>query len=198
METAAILVVFSAAALFLLYIKGIPAQQLSPAYRRLKSASKYVMAIFVGTYGAAASAALLIGVPLLVYSRWGHSKAAGDLFSALLDRSYFPLQLAFALLLGVLTVRVFTNGGALFAWVLPAMQAIAVVAALSPSRGVFQRFWPWFDKTFLNWRCGCSATLLQWEVMLPLYASVAFSIGIMIGQKLERNREHHCHAAHVG
>jgi len=55
------------------------------------SVAKYVIATFLGTYGSIVVAALLV-LPLLLYGRLAHSQIAEEIFSAAVDRPYFPLQ----------------------------------------------------------------------------------------------------------
>ncbi len=179
MQTVIFLLGFVGAGMFLLYVKGISQEQLSPAVRTIKSISKYIVATFVATFGAAGVAALICS-PLLMYSRWMHSPLAENIFSALLDRPYFPLQVAIAFVLGLMTARLFSGGWPMLVWVLPLIEAVLVITAVSHRRGVLLGFWGWVRSALFNWACGCSATLLQWEIMLPLYASVAFSIGVLI------------------
>jgi hypothetical protein len=186
METVVILLAFTAASMFLLYIKDTAPEQLSSTARRFKAVSKYIVAMSVATFGAAASAAL-VALPLLAYSRFTHTTSGENLFSVLLDRPYFPLQVVAAVVIGYFTANALSEGWPTLVWVLPLFQAVAGIAVLSRRHSALQGTWEWMSQTFLNWGCGCSASLLQWELMLPVYTSFAFAIGVLIRRMLTRD-----------
>jgi hypothetical protein len=174
LDTIVILILFAAAVSYLLYIRELGATNLTLAMQRGAALSKYLIASFTAVFGSAA-VALFFSLPLLLFSRLAHSEGAMDIWSALLDRPYFPLQLVAALVLGWISVRWLKEGWLSFVWALPLVQAVVALAVY------VHRFAPsdWNDiwVTFFNWQCGCSASLPQWRVMFPLYTSIAFALG---------------------
>ena len=174
MDTIVILILFAAAVSYLFYIRELGARNLTLAMKRGAALSKYVIALFTAVFGSAA-VALLFSLPLFLFSRLAHSEGAMDIWSALFDRPYFPLQLVAALVLGWISVRWLKEGWLPLVWALPLVQALVALAVY------LHRFAPsdWNDiwVTFFNWQCGCSASLPQWSVMFPLYTSIAFSLG---------------------
>lgn len=180
MVTVVILILFAAAATYLLYIAEVGAQDLTLAMQKGVVLSKYVVALFTAVFGSAA-VAVVSSLPLLLFYRFAHRDGAINIWSALLDRPYFPLQLVAALALGWITFRWLKDGWLPFVWVLPLIQALIALAVY------VQRYAPsdWNDiwVTFFNWQCGCSASLPQWSVMFPLYTSIAFALGAFIRSK---------------
>ena len=156
------------------------AQELTVTLRKGVAFSKYVVALFTAVYGSAA-VAVVLSLPILLFSRLAHSHRAMDVWSALLDRPYFPLQLVVALALGWITYRWLKEGWLPFVWALPLIQFLVALVVY------VQRYGPsdWDDVwvTFFNWQCGCSASLPQWSVMFPLYTSIAFALGAFIRAK---------------
>jgi hypothetical protein len=172
----AVVVVISV--VFLLYVKSVGLETISPHLRKFAvPAAKYVSATFVGTYGSLGMA-VVVASPLLVYSRLAQTHSGEDLFSALLDRPYFPLQTAVALILGYVVSRWFKEGWPAYVWVWPVTQVSIAVSLFHP--GAMQSFGSGVWQTFFDWGCGCSITLLQWAVMSPLYPSLAFSAAACI------------------
>jgi len=76
---------------YLFYIKELGTKNISVATQRGVTLSKYVIAVFTAVFGSAA-VALLLTLPLFLFSRLTHHQAAMEVWSALLDRPYFPLQ----------------------------------------------------------------------------------------------------------
>jgi hypothetical protein len=185
MQTAIVIVLFSGSVLYLWYLKEEHIEPVTSAMRWGVVASKHVITLFIAVFGANAAALLLL-LPVLLYGYWTHTETGMNMLSALMDRPYFPLQMAMALVLGLTTFRWLRGGGMRFVWILPALQAIVAVAVF------ISRFHPkgWEDfwAVFFDWGCGCSATLLQWTVMLPLYTSVAFAMGAAIRGGLVASR----------
>ena len=177
MQTIIVLLLFGCSVLYLCYIKAEGIERLSPPMKWGTAASKHVLALFTAVFGANA-VGLLLSLPFLAYAYLTHTEAGIDVFAALMDRPYFPLQVTIAFAIGLMTFRWFKEGGVRLVWILPVIQAVVAVAVF------VSRFNPkgWDDywAVFFDWGCGCSATLPQWTVMLPLYTSVAFAIGASI------------------
>lgn len=174
MPAVAVLILFVVSAIFLLYVKNSGLGNVSPPLSKFAvPASMYMVATFIGTYGAMAIAVVVIS-PLLLYSllAQGHP---GELFlSSLLDRPYFPLQSAVAFVLGYFVSEWFKEGRPVYVWAWPVAQVGIAVALFHPP-GVMQSYWAEVWRTYFNWECGCSISLPQWTVMSPLYPSLAFS-----------------------
>jgi hypothetical protein len=158
---------------FLVYTRSVGLETISPHLRNFAvPAAKYVSATFIGTYGSLGMA-VVVASPLLLYSHLAQTHSGTDLFSALLDRSYFPLQTAVALILGYVVSAWFKEGWPAYVWVWPVAQVSIAVSLFHPS--VMQSFGSGVWQTFFDWGCRCSTTLVQWAVMSPLYPSLAFS-----------------------
>ncbi|HWR16687.1 MAG TPA: hypothetical protein VN577_17815 [Terriglobales bacterium] len=181
-ESIAILLFFGGAVFYLYYVRSLETRPLSAMARRGVAVSKYIIAVFVSVFGTA-GVALLFSTPLFLYSRLAHSPVAEDLFSALLDRPYFPLQIAVAGALGYFTFRWLKEGRPQLVLLLPVAQA--VVAAFVYVHRYHPTDWSDVWQTFFNWECGCSASLPQWRVMFPLYASASFAVGALIRKRLQ-------------
>lgn len=174
MVTAIILILLAAAAAYLLYIVEVDAKAVTMAMQKGVALSKYVVALFTAVYGSVA-VAVVVSLPLPIFSHLAHNDSAMDVWSALLDRPYFPLQVFAALALGWITFRWLKEGWILFVWALPLIQAVIALAVYNHRYGTSD--WNDIWVTFFNWQCGCSASLPQWSVMFPLYTSIAFSLG---------------------
>jgi hypothetical protein len=163
---------FIISVVFLLYIKNFGAETVSPPLRKFAiPTAKYIAATFIGTYGSLAAGAV-IAAPLLLYSRVAHTTSGIDLFSSLVDRPYFPLQMGVAFGLGYFLSERLKQGRPAYVWVWPVAQVGIAVLLFHPSAmQSFTAVW----RTYFDWGCGCSVTLLQWRIMSPLYPSLAFS-----------------------
>lgn len=189
MGTIVILVLLGCAVAFLFYLRArSDQQQTSEALRRAAALAKYVVAVFLATYGSGAVAAMLV-LPLLVYGRVAHSSAAADVFSSCVDRPYFPLQTVVAFAVGLLFAKRLREGKPALVWVLPVVLFVAGVFIVSEQRGAFETFEIFVWGRFFDWGCNCSATLLQWQVMMPLYTSIAFSIAAFLCERMTFTRE---------
>ena len=174
METVIILF-FCCAVMFLWYIRSRGDQPLSKVLRRGVAISKYVVALMLATFGTGAVTAL-IAMPLLLYARLAHTETPTNLFAALLDRPYFPLQTGVAFVAGLVVTKWLKEGKPAFIWVLPTAQFLLALDVVSSRRSATQGFWDFIRSSFFNWDCHCSASLLQWQVMFPLYTSIAFAV----------------------
>jgi hypothetical protein len=144
-------------------------RELGPAVQkgnRAGSIAKHVIATFLGTYGSLAAATLL-ALPILLYGRLTHSQTAEAVFSAAVDRPYFPLQSVVAFAVGFAVAVWLRQGKLMWVRVWPVAQA-AVSIVLQQPRSVLQGFAANTWQTYFNWDCGCSATLLQWHVTAVL------------------------------
>lgn len=139
--------------------------------------AKYVIATFLGTYASVGTAGLLV-LPMLLFGRLAHSQTAEQIFSAAVDRPYFPLQSVVAFVVGFAVAVRLRQGGPLWVWVWPVTQ-VAISVALHRPGSVMQSVTTGVWRTYFNWDCRCSATLLQWTVMSALYTSIAFALGVL-------------------
>jgi hypothetical protein len=154
---------------------------------RADSIAKYVIATFLGTYGSVAAATLLV-LPILLYGRLAHSQTAEEIFSAAVDRPYFPLQSVVAFAVGFAVAVRLRLGKPMWVWVWPVAQVVISIALHKP-RSVLQGFTANVWQTYFNWDCGCSATLLQWHVMSAVYAAIAFTLGALVRNGLTERRQ---------
>jgi len=154
---------------------------------RAGSIAKYVIAAFLGTYGSLASATLLVS-PILLYGRLAHSQTAEAVFSAAVDRPYFPLQSVVAFAVGFAVAVWLRQGKPTWVWVWPVAQ-VAISIALHKPRSVLQGFTANVWQTYFNWDCGCSATLLQWHVTSVLYPAIAFTVGALVRLGVTERRQ---------
>ena len=164
---------------FLWYVYQCSDEQMPERSRKAIAVAKYIVAVLVSTFGSGAIAAL-IALPLLIYARLTHNEAATNLFAALVDRPYFPLQIAVAFVAGLILTKWLKDGNPALAWVLPVAQFSVVLAMASSRQSVLDSYRGFVWNTFFNWGCNCSASLLQWEAMFPLYTSIAFSVAAWI------------------
>ncbi len=165
--------VISTVFLFLLYVKTVGPETLSPRLRKFAiPAAKYIAATFIGTYGSLAIGAVIVP-PLLLYSRVTHTRSGVDLFTALLDRPYFPFQIAVAFVLGYFLSEWLKEGWPAYVWVWPVAQVSIAVLLFHPS--AMQSFTAGVWRSYFDWGCGCSVTPLQWRITSPLYPSLSFS-----------------------
>jgi hypothetical protein len=141
------------------------------------SIAKYLIASFLGTYGSVAAATLLI-LPIFLYGRFAHSQTVEEILSAAVDRPYFPLQSVVAFAMGFALALRMRQGKPMWVWVWPVAQVVIPIALHKP-RSVMQSFTAIVSQTYFNWDCACSATLLQWQVMSALYASISFTFGAL-------------------
>jgi hypothetical protein len=154
---------------------------------RVVSVAMYFLATFLGTYGSVVLATILV-LPILTYGRLAHSATALDILSAAVDRPYFPLQSAVAFAVGFALALRLKQGKPMWVWVWPVAQVIISVALHNP-HSVVQSFTTSVWRNYFNWNCGCSATLLQWQVMSAFYTAIAFTLGVLAryGFKKQRN-----------
>jgi|SRR5208282_4177604 len=154
---------------------------------RVVSVAMYFVATFLGTYGSVALATILV-LPILMYGRLAHSATAVHILSAAVDRPYFPLQSAVAFAVGFALALRLKQGKPMWVWVWPVAQVIISVALHNP-HSVVQSFTTSVWRNYFNWNCGCSATLLQWQVMSAFYTAIAFTLGVLAryGFKKQRN-----------
>jgi hypothetical protein len=170
---------FLASILFLFYARDTAMAHVSAESRRYAiPTAKYVIATFIATYGSLSLGAVITFLPLLLYQRMVHTQNGSELFSALLDRPYFPFQTAIAFVLGYVLSEWLKEGRPVYVWVWPAIQATVAVLLFRPS--VMQTFTAGVWHTYFDWSCGCSVTLLQWTIMSPLYPSIAFSVATFL------------------
>ena len=106
------------------------------------------------------------------------SLTAEEVPSAAVDRPYFPLQSAVAFVVGFVVAIRLRQGKPLWVWVWPVAQVVISIALHKP-RSVVESFTTSVWQTYFNWGCGCSATLLQWQVMSALYPAIAFTLGAL-------------------
>ena len=171
-------VLFVVSVVLLLYIKTVGSETVLPQLHKLGvPAAKYVAATFISTYGSLGIGAV-IAVPLLLYQRLAHTQSGAALFSTLLDRPYFPLQMAVASVLGYSVSERLKEGRPAYAWVWPVAQVTIAVLLFHPS--AMQSFAAGVWRTYFDWGCGCSVTLRQWTITAPLYPSVAFSVAAFL------------------
>lgn len=169
---------FVISAAFLLYVNAFGAEALSPTSRKFAiPTAKYVAATFIGTYGSLA-AGVVVALPLLLYSRVAHAPSGIDLASSLVDRPYFPLQMAVAFGLGYFLSEWLKEGRPAYVWVWPVAQVSIAVLLFHPS--ATQSFTAGLWRSYFDWGCGCSVTLLQWRIMSPLYPSLSFSAAAFV------------------
>ncbi len=154
---------------------------------RAVSIAQYVIATFLGTYGSVAAAALLV-LPVLLFARLAHSQTAVNILSAAVDRPYFPLQSVVALAVGFAVAVRFRQGKPMWIWVWPLVQVVLSIVLHKPP-SVMQSFTASVWQTYFNWGCGCSATLLQWQVMSAVYTALAFSLGALVRYGLTDRRQ---------
>ena len=176
MQTLIVAVAVLFALAFLWLMRQRKEQNLSRWEERTVAVSKYIVALFTATFGSNALAVLICS-PLLLYARLSHREAAENLISLLLDRSYFPLQIVIAFVVGVVMWKWVAEGKPTFVWVLPTIQFLISVAVMRSRGSVLGSSWHNLWTTFFDWGCDCSASLLHWEVMFPLYTSLAFALG---------------------
>lgn len=167
--------------IFLCYIRARSDQPISNRSRQGVAISKYVVAVMVATYLSGALAAL-IATPLLVYGRLTHTEAPTNLYSALLDRPFFPFQIVVAFVAGIVATKWLKEGKPAFVWVLPVAQFLIALVVVSSRHSAFQQSCDFLWSSLFNWGCHCSATLLQWKVMFPLYTSIAFSLAAYLSR----------------
>lgn len=174
------------AAAFLLYVRTVEVETVSPKLRRFAiPAAKYVVATFIGTFGAFAVGVVIV-TPLLLYSHVAHASSGIDLASSLVDRPYFPLPMAVAFVLGYCLSDWLNEGRPAYVWVWPVAQVSIAVLLFRPS--ATQSFTTEVWRAYFDWGCGCSVTLLQWRIMFPLYPAISFSAAAFLRghQRIER------------
>jgi hypothetical protein len=176
-------VLFVVSITFLRYVKTVGLETVPPILRRWGvPASNYVAAAFIGTYGSVVIGVAIVS-PLLLFSLLVKGHLGERLFSALVDRPYFPLQTMVAFVLGCFVSGRFKEGRPAYVWVWPVAQ-VTIVVALFHQFVPAQNYWAEVWRTYFNWECGCSATLPQWIVMLPLYPSLAFSAAAFLCSRM--------------
>ncbi len=129
-------------------------RELGPAVRRgnrADSIAKYVIATFLGTHGSLAGATLL-ALPIPLYGRFTHSQTAKAVFSAAVDRPYFPLQSVVAFAVGFAVAVWLRQGKPMWVWIWPVAQ-VALSIALHQPRSVLQGFAANTWQTYFNWDC---------------------------------------------
>jgi hypothetical protein len=187
MPAVVVSILFAVSVTYLRYVKTVGLEPISPGLRKFGvPASKYVRATFIGTYGSVAIAVMVIS-PLLLYSRLAQGRPGEGLFSVLVDRPYFPLQTAVAFILGHFASEWLKEGRPAYVWVWPVAQ-VSIVVALFHQFVPAQTYWAEVWRTYFNWDCGCSATLLQWTVMVPLYPSLAYSAAAFLRSRIRSRR----------
>jgi hypothetical protein len=176
-------VLFVVSITFLRYVKTVGLEAVPPILRRWGvPASNYVAAAFIGTYGSVVIGVAIVS-PLLLFSMLVKGNPGERLFSLLVDRPYFPLQTMVAVVLGYFVSERFKEGRPAYVWIWPVAQ-VSIVVALFHQFVPVQNYWADVWRTYFNWECGCSATLVQWTVMVPLYPSLAFSAAAFLRSRM--------------
>jgi hypothetical protein len=167
--------------------------KLLPHNRFARSAMKYVVAIFLGTYGSAV-VAILLTVPVRASATMMQSPTVTELLEVLLDRPYFPLQSAVAFSLGHFVSNWLNGGWPTRVWIWPAAQFVLAVVLFQPP-SVMQDPWMAVREAYFIWGCGCPATGQQWKVTFPLYTSFAFSLAAYLRSRLSVSANTSAHGA---
>jgi hypothetical protein len=167
-------------------------QDTSPAQEsRTSIALPFAIHQFIGTWGVGVTVPWMVAFGFDFLRPFGKTYSMRDSYWILTETGYFPLQIAFALFLGWLLGRDLRRKAMLWVWVIPfaiLCYAVAAVPTISPfpipsifQAGIGQsRLWHYFA-------LGCRSEhrcLDQIVVIMPVYASAAYSIGALLAPRM--------------
>lgn len=154
----------------------------------IRSTLTFALHQFIGMYGIPFTAPLVFSLAFKLLSLFGRSYPERTFYSLVSEKSYFPVQIIFGLILGWLVGRALRHRSMVWVWVLPlAILCYSLVTAtvLNPTSvlarpGVIQsRFSHYFAS-------GCRPAehcLDQLLITMPFYSSLAYSMGAALARK---------------
>jgi hypothetical protein len=160
----------------------------------MKSVGWFAIDQVLGTVGVAASAPLIFFQFCNLLLVFGWTYPVLHRYPILSENPYFPVQITLGLMLGLMVGSCARRPSMLWIWVLPLLllcYAVAEIPTISPllssmllqSGATHSRLSHYF-----GWGCQprdrCIDQLL---VTMPFYASVAFSVGALSGQQMDKH-----------
>jgi hypothetical protein len=154
-----------------------------------KSALTFGLHQFIGMYGIPYTAPVVFSLAFKFLFLFGHNYPKKTFYSIVSELPYFPVQIIFALILGLLLGRALRHRSIVWVWVLPLVilcYSLVTARVLIPTSvlarpGVFQsRFSHYFGS-------GCQPAahcLDQLLVTMPFYSSLAYSVGAFLSRRL--------------
>jgi hypothetical protein len=154
-----------------------------------KSALTFGLHQFIGTYGIPFTAPLVFSLAFKFLFLFGHNYPRKTFYSIVSELPYFPVQIIFALILGLLLGRALRHRSIVWVWVLPlAILCYSVVTArvLIPTSvlarpGVFRSRFSYYFGSGCQPEVHCLDQLL---VTMPFYSSLAYSVGAFLVRRL--------------
>src|SRR6266478_7879089 len=166
-----------------------------------KSALTFGLHQFIGMYGIPYTAPLVFSLGFKFLFLFGHNYPRKSFYSIVSELPYFPVQIIFALILGLLLGRALRHRSIVWVWVLPlAILCYSLVTArvLIPTSvlarpGVFQSRFSHYSGSGCQPAAHCLDQLL---VTMPFYSSLAYSIGAALARKTlgyasSQNKKHY-------
>jgi hypothetical protein len=151
-----------------------------------KSALTFGLHQFIGMYGIPFTAPLVFSLGFKFLLLFGHSYSRREFYSKI-ETPYFPVQVAFALVLGWLLGRSLRHKSLLWVWVLPlailCYSFITVPISVLEQTSILAQLQARLSH-FLGVGCRPALHCLdQVTVTLPFYSSLAYSTGAFLARK---------------
>lgn len=152
-----------------------------------KSALTFGLHQFIGMYGIPFTAPLVFSLGFKFLLLFGLSYSRREFYSKVTETPYFPVQVAFALVLGWLLGRSLRHKSVLWVWVFPLailcysfitlpVSALEQTSILAQLQARLSHYFAWGCRPAL--RCFDQVT-----VTLPFYSSLAYSMGAFLARK---------------
>jgi len=135
----------------------------------------YFVQLFISTIGAILIAIIAVAIPAILVAAMTKNNSGGNFVDhlveqrifVLLNEPYFIVPILTSFWLGIASHRLFRSTLAAWVWTVPcAMLSISVASWKGD-------VW----NTYFGSQCGSSECAYEWLVTLPLYTSVAYSLG---------------------
>jgi hypothetical protein len=148
------------------------------------SVTRYLLHVVAATVGTMMLAAIVVRVLFVCWNLINPSVTSWSVYSLLFKR-YFPVQIFCGLAAGYLNGRHFRDRSATWVWVIPAIRVVFAVATWRSTSILEDHTRAVLDHFFLEncqpplWTRSCVDQSL---ITVPLYSSIAYSIGTLIAR----------------
>jgi hypothetical protein len=150
-----------------------------------REVAKLGLEVFVASYGSTAGAAVSMDL-LYPLARALDASLSFHQFNRVFSVPYFPVQIAFGLMVGYLGQKRFGTRFSFWVWTVPLLIFIRHFFAFEPS--VLEGFWRARLDHFLGSACRPPACFDQTSYTSPLYTSIAYTLGASVRKKVSAEK----------
>jgi hypothetical protein len=148
----------------------------------MKQLLLFIVHQIIGTVGVILGAGLILALTFDVLRLFGHTFPAPDVFHALSDRPYFPVQICFGLLLGWILGWRLGHRAMTWVWIMPSLILLYLFVMLPTTAASFAH-----DARlshFFGWGCRVKDHCFdQLGATLPFYTATSYAVGAVLGRK---------------